>query len=291
MERDLWKIIVATLKRLPPTRPANAVFTDPQILAVYLWAALHDRPVSWATQRTNWPMQAWRRALPDQSTMSRRMRTDSMRTALNDVLMRVQHHVPDGRLLFTDGKAFAVGAYTTDPEAANGHGTRGYARGYKLHIITDDRDHVHGWDVLPMNKAESVTTQAIMRTMPPPRRARLMIADAGYDSNYLYEQVALRGMRLIAPRRKPRRGLGQRAHHDHRLSAIELTERRGGWMWPMLKKRRWQIERFFAGLVTSCVGAFGLPTWVRRLHRVRAWIGAKLIINAAQIARLQRQHA
>ena len=70
MERDIWTRMMAALKRLPPTRPRNAVYTHGQILAVLLWAALHDRPVSWACERGNWPMQAWRRALPDQSTMS-----------------------------------------------------------------------------------------------------------------------------------------------------------------------------------------------------------------------------
>ena len=64
-----------------------------------------------------------------------------------------------------------------------------------------------------------------------------------------------------------------------------MTEDREGWMWPMLQTRRTEVERFFAGLVTSAVGADHLPTWVRRLHRCRLWIAAKLTINAARIAR------
>jgi len=286
IERELWKHIVAALKRLPPTRPRNACFTDPQILAVFLWAALHDRPTSWACDRGNWPMQAWRRALPNQSTMSRRLRTDSLRATLDAVLARVQQRFPDGRVLFTDGKAFAVSNFTSDPDAANGRSTGGFARGYRLHIVTDDRDRVHGWDVRPMNQAESVTSREIVRTMPMPRRARLLLGDAGYDSNKLYDASAARGVRLVVPRRKPGRGLGQQRHHRHRLQAIALFEQRGGWMSEFLKKKRWQIERFFAGLVTSGVGAGELPTWVRRLHRVRLWVGAKLVINAARIARL-----
>ena len=86
MERDLWTIVTGALKGLPPTRPRNAVYADSQIAAVYLWAVLHDRPVSWACQRRHWPMQAWRRALPDQSTMSRRLR----HPAINDLLHRIR---------------------------------------------------------------------------------------------------------------------------------------------------------------------------------------------------------
>ena len=33
--------------------------------------ALYDRSINWACQRGHWPFQAWRRRLPDQSTMSR----------------------------------------------------------------------------------------------------------------------------------------------------------------------------------------------------------------------------
>ena len=291
MERELWRIIVAALKCLPPTRPRNAIFTDPQILAVYLWAAIHDRPISWACARVHWPAQAWRRKLPDQSTMSRRLRTVALCDALAVTLTRVQSSLPDGQLLFTDGKAFELSDHTSDPDAANGYGAGHMARGFRLHVVIDDQDKVHGWDVLPMNEAETVATRKIIETMPKPPKATLMIADAGYDSNTLYEAAALRGLRMIAPRRKRGQGLGSRKHHPHRLAAIKLTEQRGGWMWPMLRTLRWTVERFFAGLVTSGVGANGLPTWVRRRHHVKLWIGAKLVINAARLVRLNRIHA
>jgi hypothetical protein len=46
------------------------VYDNRTVIAVLLWAALHDRPIVWACQRSSWPVQAWRRRLPDQSTMS-----------------------------------------------------------------------------------------------------------------------------------------------------------------------------------------------------------------------------
>ena len=169
MERELWKLIVAALKRLPRTRPRNAVYTDSEVLAVLLWAVLHDRPISWACARRHWPPQAWRRRLPDQSTMSRRMRTDATRDQLALVLTHVQASLPHGRLLFTDGKAFSVSDFTSDPDAANGWGTGHMARGYRLHVVIDDAGRVLGWDALPMDKAEMECSRRLVEQMPSPR--------------------------------------------------------------------------------------------------------------------------
>ena len=94
MERELWKLIIAAMKRLPRTRSRNAVYSDSEVLAVLLWAVLHDRPISWACVRRHWPPQAWRRRLPDQSTMSRRLRTDATRDQLAVVLTHVQASLP-----------------------------------------------------------------------------------------------------------------------------------------------------------------------------------------------------
>ena len=226
MERELWKLMVAALKLLPPTRPRNAFYSDRQVLAVFLWAALHDRPTSWACERVNWPVQAWRRQLPDQSTMSRRMRTAALHDALAVTLTRVQASLPDGRLLFTDGKAFELSDRTSDPDAANGRGAGHMARGFRLHVVIDDQGRVYGWDVLPMNKTEMEATRKIIETMPKPRKATLMIADAGYDSNKLYGALAERGLRMIAPRRRQGAGLGWRPHHQHRLDQADRATRR-----------------------------------------------------------------
>ncbi len=74
MERELWRSVTRAIRRLPRWWPRGAVYDNRQVLAVLLWASLHGRSVSWACQRGHWPVQAWRRALPDQSTMSRRLR-------------------------------------------------------------------------------------------------------------------------------------------------------------------------------------------------------------------------
>jgi hypothetical protein len=58
VERDIWTLIRAALRRLPLTWRRNDAYGDTQVLAVLLWAVLHDRPVIWACLRRNWPMQA-----------------------------------------------------------------------------------------------------------------------------------------------------------------------------------------------------------------------------------------
>ena len=53
---------------------------------------------------------------------------------------------------------------------------------------------------------------------------------------------------------------------------------------------RGQIERDFGNLCGFGGGLAGLPAWARRIWRVRAWVHAKLLINAARI-RYRRRDA
>jgi transposase len=65
----------------------------------------------------------------------------------------------------------------------------------------------------------------------PRKNPKRIIADKGYDSDPLREQMARRGIELIAPYRKKRR---EWKHHDGR----KLRR----------YKRRWKVERTFAWL-------------------------------------------
>ena len=291
MERDLWTQIVAALKALPPRRPRNSIYSSNEVLAVILWAALHDRPISWACKRINWPCQAWRRRLPNQSTMSRRMRDELLVDDLNKVIERVQRKLPHARLLLTDGKSYKLERRSNDKEAKIGWASGGCAKGYKLHVVVDQGHRLLGWALHPMNHGETTACAKIIEGIARQDRKKILVGDAGYSSNPLHAMAAQRNIRLIAPRAKPGTKLGNRKHHRDRLASVRLTEERGGWMWRMLRSMRRGVERFFSGLVTSCVGAGHLPSWVRTLRRTRLWIGAKLAINAARIARNHEIHA
>jgi len=287
MERELWRLIRESLRRLPRRRLRNAVYTDAEVLAVLLWAALHQRPVSWGTRRSSWPPQAWRRRLPDQSTMSRRLRDPAVPGLMRELAARIQRRLPPGRVMLTDGKAFMLEDRTGDRDAANGRGSGRMARGYKLHVIVDDRHRLYAWAILPLNHAEQPQTRALLGQMRGERRPgrRLLLGDAGYNSNPLFAAARDAGLRLIAPRCKPGTGTGWRRHDRDRLSSMRLTEERGGWMWPKLHGLRTGVERYFSGLSSGVVSGGHLPSWARRIHRVRYWIDAKVIINAARIVR------
>jgi hypothetical protein len=52
---------------------------------------------------------------------------------------------------------------------------------------------------------------------------------------------------------------------------------------PTLYAMRTDVEREFAGLSCFGGGLAALPSWVRRIWRVRNWVMSKLLINAARI--------
>lgn len=294
MERDIWTRMMAALRHLPRTRPRNAVYTHAQILAVLVWAAMHDRSISWACQRRNWPMQAWRRALPDQSTMSRRLRHPDTMGVLLTVLMAVQGGGPVGAVLVADGKPLELSEYTRDPDATVGRGAGRMARGYKIHLILDPQaQRVVGHETHGLNAAEPTTAAALVgRPQVPIPRGGLLLGDAAFDSNPLHRATHARGCQLIAPRKAPGTGLGARRHHPNRLESIRFTEGQDRQVWDrVLGPQRAAIERFFGAWASFGGGLHGLPPWVRRLHRVRVWVAAKLVINAARIAGLREHHA
>lgn len=284
MERDLWIRIVTALRRLPRSRRRNACYHDGQILAVFFWAALHDRPVCWACRRASWPPQAWRRELPDQSTMSRRLRHPLMREHLVALLGILQQHYGISTQLIVDGKALPVSEYTTDIDARTGWGAGRYMKGYKLHLLIDNTWRVLAWRVRPMNEAEPVVAGDLLRDAAAaqalPTNA-VLLGDRAYDSNPLHETAAAHGVQLVAPQKNAAGGVGHRDHHVGRLRSLRLTKghaarRRWG-------RRRGTIERFFGALASVGGGLAALPPWARREHRTDLWVGAKLIIHAARI--------
>jgi hypothetical protein len=264
------------------------VYTDRQILAVYLWAALHDRPVSWACRRENWPMQAWRRSLPDQSTMSRRTRTRALRELLLALLVALQRTLSHGEVLVVDGKPLELSEHTRDPDARTGRGAGRFAKGYKVHVIFDAASQaVCTYRVTPLNEGETTVAARMLRhTRTPFRRGCLLLGDKLFDSNPLHAAAHRRGVQLIAPRQKPGTGISAGVrHHPNRLESIRMTEGADRQLWKrVFKPQRGSIERFFGTMTCAAAGLPVLPPWVRRLHRVQVWVGAKLVINAARIA-------
>src|SRR5260370_586967 len=77
MERELWPRLYRLVQSVGATVRQKDVTSQPAIIvAVLLWAAVHDRPASWAGRPGNWSTTTLRPAqLPVASTMSRRLRS------------------------------------------------------------------------------------------------------------------------------------------------------------------------------------------------------------------------
>ena len=258
MERELWREVARALKRLPCRRPRGGVYSNRQVLAVLVWAGLHERSVSWACCRENWPVQAWRRELPGQPTMSRRLRDPEVEEDLRRLVAIIQRRLPPSRTLILDGKPLAVSEFTSDPEAATGWGAGRYAKGYKLHALIDGAHRLLAWAVRPMNEAECVVAVGLL-------------ARAARDGAF-----------LLAPRRKPGGSVSSgHAQHPGRLASIALTEHdpaAAAWA----SRTRKTVERYFGTLASCAGGLFALPAWARRMARVVPWVGAKLVLNTAR---------
>jgi hypothetical protein len=276
MEHQLWKSIVAVLASLGNARlDPRLTFSDARIVQVFYWSVLHDRPISWAVCRENWPIHLRKAALPSNSAMSRRLRTASVIALLDAMEKRVVPPNEPGMFWMIDGKPLVIGGASKDTQAGYGRAVRGKARGYKLHAIVG-RGGIQDWILAPMNADERTMAARMLK------RATIqgyLIGDKNFDSNPLHaicEELA--DLQLITPRRfGTKHGLGHIRHSPSRLRSIERLENPFPEFGEQLLKDRNAIERTFANLTNWGGGLTTLPAWVRTHRRVRRWVQAKLI--------------
>lgn len=278
MERELFLRIVALIRSMPERSGgfARCDFTDGEILIVYFFAVLHDRPVSWATQKRNWPIHDRKRTLPSNSTMSRRLRTARMQQLIRKIQEKAFGGEPaEGAVCVIDGKPLTIGGNSGDRDAGFGRAAGTMAKGYKLHAIVGAHGSVHAWMLKPMNFSEQAAARELLPQLPADRRITVL-ADGNYDSNELYDLAGERRICWLAAKRFSKaQGLGHQKHSGYRLFALDLQERDPG-----VLRGRTSIERHF-GLLGNHVGGMPpLPNAVRGLARVTRWVGAKLVINA-----------
>jgi len=275
MERELWMQLYALVVRLDSHR-STEFFRASEIVAVFLWAVVHDRPTSWACDRHNWGDLA-ADILPSQSTMSRRLRS----LAVIQLLAKVEAEIGgDPRRWWIqriDSKPLPVGMHSKDRDAKWGHTGRKLARGYKLHAIWGGGPLPTTWRVEPMNVADAVAARELIGQLPG---EGYVVGDKQYDSNRIHE-AACPYHQLVAPQQRPGKALGHHRHHPGRLRSLDLEKRAFG---QAMLRYRGQIERDFAHLTSFAAGLSPLPSWVRRLYRVRLWTQAKLLINAVVLA-------
>jgi hypothetical protein len=302
MEGELWEAVYRLIREEASRRPRRrrVVHSDAWVLAVFFWAAVHDRPVCWACDGRNWPEHQRWRGLPSDSTMSDRLRTVSVLSLLAAVLQRLAALAPPAESLVraVDGKPLPVGGYSKDRDARWGKSAcDGWEKGYKLFGVWGEGVVPDCWTLGPMDEPEpTVAREELVPALAGAGCGGYLLGDALLDSNPLHEACAACGIQMVAPRKEPGTGLGHRRHSPARLRSIELTEAAAPGDPPAarapfgreLYAMRARIERRLGNLCCFGGGLAPLPAWVRTPHRVARWVAAKLVINGLRQCKLQR---
>lgn len=279
MDSHTWKLVyqtVRTLDRSIPRQGRRKRYSEVQIVGMYLWAAWHDRPLSWACSRSHYGSLFRPRKLPSVSQFCRRVQSERFEAVLQAVYAELARSDDQTVLSFIDGRPLPVGACSKDPHARPGRVYGGFARGYKLHAFVTSDGRTNAWSVTSLNVSEKKVAEKLIDHVAP---KGLVLADGNYDSSQLYDCVARYGGQLLTPNRKGA-GRGHRRQSPYRLAAIAAWSGIAGYVY----RERISIERTF-GQMSSFGGGLGpLPTWVRTLPRVRRWVGAKLILYHARLA-------
>jgi hypothetical protein len=271
MERELWRSLYLLARKLG--NPWGSWrYSTAEVLGVYFWAVVHDRPTNWAIDPSQWPDDLRPEWLPSQSTMSRRLRkpeTVELMTAVEQQLVAL---LALGQYLvhIVDGKALAVSAVSKDSDTGYGRGAGANQKGYKLHAIWSGGPIPVAWALAPMNASEKTMARHLIPTLVG---GGYLLGDVQYDVGYLYELATEAGFQLVARKTKGR-GLGHRRQAPGRLRSIELLQTEFG---RALYRQRSAIECRFGTLTCAGGGLAPLPAWVRRFNRVRNWVQAKIL--------------
>jgi len=284
MERELWPVLYRTVRAVARDFHQKYVQIPGWVLVLtMLWAALHERSVTWACKRANWTTTRLRPTrLPSDATMSRRIDRVAIGLLWRAIEQRLREQSAEYPALvaFLDGKPLPVGGATKDPDARSGRAAGGMAKGYKLHAIWARRAAPEAWEVTPMNAAEITVGGRLVRQLDA---GGYLLADGNYDGNDLFDRAFKRGYQLITPAPDVGTGRGHRYHSPHRWRSIHLM--RETTFGPTLYAGRIGIEQAYGNATSFGGGLSPLPAWVRGLDRVRTWVWAKLLINAARILR------
>src|SRR5579885_1478276 len=110
MERELWPPLYRALREVAKDFRQKYVSYQPWVLvAVLLWAALHDRPLAWACRAAHWSTTKLRPArLPHRTTVGRRLD----HPAVGAFLRALEQHLRDRQqvrlVALLDGKPLPV---------------------------------------------------------------------------------------------------------------------------------------------------------------------------------------
>ena len=289
MDCELWKSIVSQIVAVDRNyrrRKACRRFTHSvgKIVRVYLWSVFNDRPVYWACKPENYRGVRRPRYLPDQSCMSRRLKCKETRIFIRAVIDWLAGEDRCRLVQVIDGKPLPISKISADPDATYGRGAGGMDKGYKLHAICSVFNEPIAWEVTPINVSEKAVAQKLISQLDS---EGYLLADSNYDTNKLHQAATNHGHQLVANRCKPGTSLWHNPQSQGRLRSIELLEGGSEFGRNLFKMRR-RIEGYFGNLSAARID---LPPWVRRLHRVRLFVDAKLLIRVARKKQMRKSAA
>jgi hypothetical protein len=279
MDSQVWRTVYRTIvavNRLVPRFGRTPRYSDSLIVAMYCWTVWHDRPLSWASDRSHYNTLFRPRSLPSNSQFCKRLKSPRVLQILQEVYDRLAATDVATELTMLDGRVLRVGSHSKDPDARKSHVAGGFARGYRLHAWGTNDQRIPLWSVMPLNTDERVVAMELVKHAPA---ACLALADGNYDSGPLYDRLAERGISLLTPMRRSNPGGGHRRPSPARLAAAEAWKSIAGYVY----RERGEIERQFGHQAWTAGGLGPLPGWVRTLSRVRMWVGAKLLIHHARL--------
>jgi Transposase DDE domain len=284
MELELWSELSAAISGVASQVKLHPRDTYPTalIVRVQLWSALHDRPTVWGCEAKNWTRQTCPEQLPDQSTMSRRTHRKDFNDFLELLGKRLNGKVKPTLLKIVDGKPLELPNHSGDPDARWGRGVSRLSLGYKLHMIYSGNPMPDSFVITPLNVCEKQMARRMLKRV---KGQGYLLADALYDASWLFDLCRYHHHQLVCPRIKPGTALGHGYQSPQRLRCLEMLEPPAGVnaFGLSLHEQRTNIERNFSQMACFGGGLASLPPWVRTIHRVRCWVRAKLLINAARI--------
>jgi len=271
------------------------------IVSIYLWSVMHDRTLSWACDRSNYRKPFRPRKLPSVSQLSRRIRTQRCQKLLQAVHDELGDLKTPTSISYLDGKPLTVGVASKDAQARRGHVMGGFAKGYKVHICSTSDRRIPLWSVQSLNCGETLAAEALIAHMPMFSSQALVLGDGAYDSQRLYNALALKNAALLARPRgmnlKDIEAWKKGRHPKSKESGPVRNEAMAAWKNPpgpatWIYRQRIHVEGTLSNLCGFGGGLGPLPAWVRGLPRVRRWVGAKIILYHARFhARNSQQDA
>jgi DDE family transposase len=286
MDTETWRSIIFEIKRAARSGTATVrcpLFGDWLIAAMYFWTCGHDRPQCWACDFSSYGRLFRPRKLPSVSQFNRRLLTPSVQMIfqkVHNVLAKIGLPAP---MTFVDGKPLLVSPVSQDPDARCGHVTGGLGRGYKLHAFVTEDKRIVVWSVTALNVHETHVAEIMCDYLPPQLPDAVILGDGNYDAADLHKRVARTGARLVVPLRGTathpvtlrQMGAARREHIEATVEHPDVVD--------YILKSRSGVERIFSMLTCYGGGLAALPSWVRRLGRVKRWVGCKISLYHARL--------